>query len=74
MRTSPDQSAAWTIATTISSADVTARDGMVGLVNTGGSTLLAVFESIDTALGGTGLLIVNAITSPDDVMGDSTIG
>jgi hypothetical protein len=42
---------------------------MVDLVNTGGSRLLA--ESIDTAPG---LLVINAITSPDDVMGDSTIG
>jgi hypothetical protein len=66
MRTSPDQGSTWTSAATISGADVTARDGMLGVTNTGGSTLLAVFESKDTAPGGTGLFTVNAVTSPDD--------
>jgi hypothetical protein len=40
MRTSPDRAVSWTSAATISGANVTARDDMVGVVNTGESMLL----------------------------------
>lgn len=68
MRTSTDGGQTWSLATTISGAGLIARDGMLGVTTlpSGGGNLIAIFESYDTAPGGTGLFRVHSITSNDD--------
>jgi hypothetical protein len=61
MRTSTDGGVTWSDAATISGAEVTARDGMLGVATVSGSNLLAVFESKEG-----GLFAVHSITSSDD--------
>ncbi|KAI9745088.1 MAG: hypothetical protein M1818_001366 [Claussenomyces sp. TS43310] len=68
MRTSTDGGSTWSVAATISGADITSRDGMVGVTafpaNSG--NLIAIFESDDTSTGGTGLFTVKSVSSSDD--------
>ncbi|KAF2186352.1 glycoside hydrolase family 93 protein [Zopfia rhizophila CBS 207.26] len=66
LRRSTDGGATWTSAQTISGADITARDGMLGLTRTSPNspTLLAVFESKNTT--GNNLYTIHTISSPDD--------
>ncbi|KAF9465233.1 glycoside hydrolase family 93 protein [Collybia nuda] len=63
LRTSTNGGVTWSAPTTISGSGVTARDGMVGVVNAGGNRLVAVFE---TTQGVNGQFVVDAITSNDD--------
>ncbi|KAN0106625.1 glycoside hydrolase family 93 protein [Hyaloscypha variabilis] len=60
--TSTDGGVTWSADQTISGANITCRDGMVGVarLGTGSSTLVAVFESLDPDTG------IHAITSTDD--------
>ncbi|KAH8900920.1 hypothetical protein GQ53DRAFT_632773 [Thozetella sp. PMI_491] len=57
---SSDGGAIWTSDQTITGGDRTARDGMLGVVRTGGSNLLAVFESLNPDTG------ITSVTSSDD--------
>ncbi len=57
---SHDGGVTWTADQTITGADRTARDGMLGVVRTGGSNLLAVFESLSPDTG------ITSVTSSDD--------
>lgn len=59
---STDGGVTWSADQTISGADITCRDGMVGVarLGTGSSTLVAVFESLAPDTG------IHAITSVDD--------
>ena len=45
LRTSTDGGLTWSLSQIISGANVTARDGMIGVANYGGRSLLAVFET-----------------------------
>ena len=64
MRTSTDNGQTWSDASTISGADVIARDGMLGVVNTGGSNLIAVFETTEDQPNE--VFVVDSVTSSDD--------
>lgn len=59
---STDGGVTWSADQTISGADITCRDGMLGVarLGTGSSTLVAVFESLAPDTG------IHAITSTDD--------
>lgn len=59
---STDGGVTWSADQTISGADLTCRDGMVGVarLGMGSSTLVAVFESLDPDTG------IHAVTSTDD--------
>jgi len=61
MRTSTDGGVTWSLPTTISGEDITARDGMIGVETVSGSNLIAVFESEQN-----GLFTIKSITSTDD--------
>ena len=62
MRTSTDGGATWSSAAIISGAELSnARDGMVDVASTGGSNLIAVFETETT-----GLFHIGSVTSSDD--------
>ena len=66
---SSDGGATWSAPVTVSGAGVTARDGMASvaqLPNGGSGDLICVFESDDTAPGGTNLFTLVAVTSSDD--------
>lgn len=67
MRTSTDGGQTWSNPPKqISGEGITTRDGMLGVVNTGGSKLIAVFEVFgDSALVGGGST-VGSVFSPDD--------
>ena len=69
MRTSTDGGVTWSSPATISGADITGRDGMLGvsqLPNAGPGALIAVFETGDTSPGGDGRFTINAVVSYDD--------
>ncbi|KAH8895854.1 neuraminidase, partial [Thozetella sp. PMI_491] len=55
-----DGGSTWSAEQTITGAGMTARDGMLGVVRTGGSNLLAVFESLRPDTG------ITSVTSSDD--------
>ena len=61
MRTSTDGGVTWSLATTITGEDITARDGMIGVATVSGSNLIAVFESEQN-----GFFTINSVTSADD--------
>ena len=66
---SADDGATWSTPITVSGGGITARDGMVSvaqLPNAGPGDLICVFESDDTAPGGTNLFTLIAVTSSDD--------
>lgn len=68
MRTSTDGGNTWSLAQTISGSGIMVRDGMLGVASLpfGANNLIAVFESDDTAPGGTGLFTIKSVTSNND--------
>ena len=66
---SSDGGATWSGPTTVSGGGITARDGMSSVAqipNAGPGHLICIFETCDTAPGGTGLFTLGAVTSSDD--------
>ena len=63
MRTSTNGGETWSEAKTISGANVTSRDGMLGVVNTGGSNLIAIFETTEDP---NYIFVVDSVMSPDN--------
>ncbi|CAI6088134.1 unnamed protein product [Clonostachys chloroleuca] len=55
-----DSGKSWTGDQTISGGGITSRDGMLGVVRTGGSNLIAVFETMAPDIG------IHSVTSSDD--------
>ena len=63
MRTSTNGAETWSEAKTISPANITSRDGMLGVVNTGVSNLIALFETTEDPKY---IFVVDSVESPDN--------
>ena len=62
MCTSTDGGVTWSAAQTVSGEDRVTRDGMLGVFNTGGGNLIAVFEVFGESVNGS---VVESVTSSD---------